>query len=451
MNIAIGIIAGGGLLLLLWYSGGHPARWLFLFLAAVLLLPPLPLPLGDSGPHAALLFAALGGAVGIARRREWRLRRTLLNTAMVCYLIALAASLIPALVVSGPRLAALSLVRIGLFAISLYVFLYLTQGPLRAKTGDEPAWIRFAAACVFIAALVAVLDFAFQFPPLTRYAYQVLRVDAGLVRRAQGFFYDASALGNLSAFFVLMPAALAVCRARIEGFPFQRWMLAAGTVAVALALLLSYSRGSLVNLLAALAALGLLHRDRIRWRLVIPAALVLGTLAGIASYTLLGDFGWAYWGRLAETVRGALAGRGHVLSGRLDTWSYLLEVLRDRPWLLAFGLGYKTLPYTPYLPRPAVADNMFLGMTLEAGLLGLAALLLLLFAILRESKRAARRPEPLTAFLGTWSFCFWVGQLFQMLTADLLTYWRVLPVYMLVLALAVRSRPSVSHNEPAVS
>jgi len=36
-------------------------------------------------------------------------------------------------------------------------------------------------------------------------------------------------------------------------------------------------------------------------------------------------------------------------------------------------------------------------------------------------------------------FCFWVGQAFQMLSADLLTYWRVLPVYLLVLAWAVRA------------
>jgi hypothetical protein len=36
--------------------------------------------------------------------------------------------------------------------------------------------------------------------------------------------------------------------------------------------------------------------------------------------------------------------------------------------------------------------------------------------------------------------CFWAGQIVQMFSADLLTYWRVLPVYMCVLALAVRRR-----------
>ena len=33
-------------------------------------------------------------------------------------------------------------------------------------------------------------------------------------------------------------------------------------------------------------------------------------------------------------------------------------------------------------------------------------------------------------------FCFWAGQAVQMFSADLLTYWRVLPVYLFVLALA---------------
>ena len=36
-------------------------------------------------------------------------------------------------------------------------------------------------------------------------------------------------------------------------------------------------------------------------------------------------------------------------------------------------------------------------------------------------------------------FCFWLGECFQMLSADMLTYWRVLPVYFLVLAWAVAS------------
>jgi hypothetical protein len=37
-----------------------------------------------------------------------------------------------------------------------------------------------------------------------------------------------------------------------------------------------------------------------------------------------------------------------------------------------------------------------------------------------------------------WIFCFWMGELVQMLSGDLITYWRVLPIYFWILAIAVR-------------
>ncbi len=57
-------------------------------------------------------------------------------------------------------------------------------------------------------------------------------------------------------------------------------------------------------------------------------------------------------------------------------------------------------------------------------------------AILRRSYRAAHSTDDLRSFCGLWILCFWSGQAVQMLSADLLTYWRILPVYFFVLALA---------------
>src|ERR1019366_7487110 len=56
----------------LWWTWQNPARWLALFFGAALLLPPLPIPLGDSGPHPALLFAAMGLLAGVLWLAEWR-------------------------------------------------------------------------------------------------------------------------------------------------------------------------------------------------------------------------------------------------------------------------------------------------------------------------------------------------------------------------------------------
>src|ERR1700693_724437 len=52
---------------LLWWTLYKPARWLALFFAAPLLLPPLPIPIGDSGPHPCLIFAGLGLFAGWLR------------------------------------------------------------------------------------------------------------------------------------------------------------------------------------------------------------------------------------------------------------------------------------------------------------------------------------------------------------------------------------------------
>jgi hypothetical protein len=62
------------------------------------------------------------------------------------------------------------------------------------------------------------------------------------------------------------------------------------------------------------------------------------------------------------------------------------------------------------------------------------------FAILRAGYVAARDSDPKKSFYGAWIFCFWLAESVQMLSADLLTFWRVLPVYFWVLAMAVRRR-----------
>src|SRR5271157_2629283 len=49
----------------LWWSLQSPARWLALFFGAALLMPPLPIAIGDSGPHPSFVFAALGLLAGV--------------------------------------------------------------------------------------------------------------------------------------------------------------------------------------------------------------------------------------------------------------------------------------------------------------------------------------------------------------------------------------------------
>src|ERR1700730_14265285 len=50
-----------------WTFAGPTDRWIMLFLCAAVLLPPLPIALGDSGPHPCLVIGALGALAGLLR------------------------------------------------------------------------------------------------------------------------------------------------------------------------------------------------------------------------------------------------------------------------------------------------------------------------------------------------------------------------------------------------
>src|SRR5262245_25868895 len=129
---------------MLWHAEG----WVIAFLLAALLLPPLPLPWGDSGVHPALIFAVLGLWSGALRLPEWRTRLNLVALALCSLFAALLLSLPWALFYSGPAIAAGSLARTGLFAISVYLFFYLAWGPGREIAPERILRLLFWAGLV---------------------------------------------------------------------------------------------------------------------------------------------------------------------------------------------------------------------------------------------------------------------------------------------------------------
>jgi O-Antigen ligase len=412
-----------------------PGRWLWCFFFAALLLPPLPFALGDSGPHVAVALAALGLVAGALWLPEWRITRSLLPFAMAVFFLLLLASAALAAFYSGVNIAAGSLVRVLLFGISLYVFCYSAYGPLEARSLDWSSVRRLYWFGV-LSALFACVDFYYQFPAPAGYGPQFIWLDSGVYRRAQGFFYEASTLGNLCAFFLIM-IAVTLLRGRRGERPLSRWALWLGAPVLFAALLLSYSRASLLNLFVALAALLCLERARIRiGRLAAIGASCLAA-GSLAAWQLFPEASWGYWLRLSHS-QFFFTEPESVLSGRVASWRAIASFLATHPWHAILGIGYKTLPYSDFIGRKIVADNMYLSLLTETGIVGLAAFLLLNFAILRTAWRAQRCDNARASFFGTWIFCFWIGQLFQMLSGDLFTYWRVLPVYFWVLAMAAR-------------
>jgi hypothetical protein len=461
-----------------------------------LLAPPLPVAFGNSGPHPALAIAFLGAAVGLIRLREWRFERTLLSGALVLFFAILAISIAPAAIYSGTDLALESLVRVGLAGISAYVFFYVSAGPGRIPTltggvggqgsagiiptltggvgegaGPGRGWLRGENVArgsqgladpphegrwarliptltgrvggqgsvpleliywiAVASAAFAILDFYYQFPAPAGFGPQFIWLDTGVYRRAQGLFYEASTLGNVCAFFLVMVAVAIVKRIG------SRVALLAGGAILMTALILSYSRSCLVNLGVALGALLVLERRRISLRAVALAGATAAAVVGILTQ-FFPAYAELYWTRLSGSVDLALESNAHLLSGRLESWQTLLRFLAEHPWHALLGVGYKTLPYSSFTGQPIVADNMYLSILVETGVFGLAALILLNFAILRAGYRASRSLDTGRSFYGTWIVCFWAGQAVQMFSADLLTFWRVLPVYFWVLAMAVR-------------
>lgn len=413
-----------------WWTLARPNRWIGAFIGAAVLLPPLPVALGNTGPHTALLFAALGIFAGALYLRRWRINFGGLEIAFLCLLGALVASVALAAIYSGPDIAAQSLARVLLFAIGVYLFFYAAY----VSTGAPRVKLLFWAAAA--SAAIACVDFYYQLPAPAGFSPQFVWLPTGMYRRAQGIFYEAGTLGNFCTFFLVMIAVAWTRPAKQR--PVSRVALFTGGALFSAALIFSYSRASILNLAAALAALAWLHRAHIPWRRVIPLLGVSIASAAVAGYYFLPAFWDAFWFRLSGSALYFFDYTDAIFSGRFESWRVLVRFLAEHPWHAILGVGYKTLPYSDYIGQTVIADNMYLSMLVETGIVGLTALVAFNFAVLRTAARAARSSRPAAVFFGTWMFCFWVGQAFQMLSADLLTYWRVMPVYFLVLAWAVR-------------
>ncbi|MGC4054079.1 MAG: O-antigen ligase family protein [Paludibaculum sp.] len=421
--------AAAGVLLLipgLWFVLLKPDRWLSLFFAACLLAPPLPVAAGNSGPHVALAVAGLGLLVGLLRAGEWHPVYHTVSTRLALLFAVLMGSVSFALLYSGVAVAAGSLARVCLFGIGCYVFVYTVWGPEQRQRRMTAQLFWFAAG----SALFACLDFYFQWPAPAGYGPQFIWLDSGVFRRAQGVFYEASTLGNLCVFFLTM-CAVALLRPR-EECPVPRLAIAGAIPLLATALVLSYSRASLVTLVVSVGTLCFLQRKGLplrRWSLIAAVSMTAG---GALAFFLFPEFVRGYLTRIALSAQFLFSSTNGVLSGRVDSWQRLIAFLMEHPWHLLFGVGYKTLPYSEVAGAPLIADNMYLSLLAETGCAGLFTFLALNLAILQAGWRAR------STFHGAWILSFWAGETVQMLSGDLLTYWRVMPIYLWVLAQAIR-------------
>ncbi len=387
----------------------------------------------------ATFAAAL--AVSWVRLRDWQLRPHPLLLASGAFALALLVTMPLAFYYSGPSIALQSVVRWALLCLSFFAMAWAAWGP-GAQRDISGILLSLLLAAAAISAGFAVLDFFFQFQPTVRSSEQYIYLPSGPQRRAQGVFYDASALGNFCAMMLVLVAAVGRdARARLR---IPRLLLWLPVAPLALALLLSFSRGAIINLAVALAVLAWLRRDALLTARALMAGTIIAVLAALSIGIFAADIAAMYALRLEYTALQFFENPNEVLSMRLDSWQVLWQVLIDHPVHLLFGIGYKTVPYTGYLPQPIVADNMYLSMLVEAGIPGLAALLLLCAAVLHAAARLERHADPAVVAMGSFLFAFWCGEMVQMISGDMLTFWRVTPAYFAVLGVALNrsSKPS---------
>ncbi len=216
---------------------------------------------------------------------------------------------------------------------------------------------------------------------LLRYPHPEGVIAAEGVRRARAFYGSPN---NLALYLGRM-LPIGVAMAWAGSTRPRRWIYGLGSVPIAGALLLTFSRGSwLLGIPAGLLALFMLRGGRQRWALGL-VALVL--LVGLLSLTPL-----ARTERLTSLFQPT---EGTPLL-RLRLWQASLDMIRDHPWL-GVGLDNFLYYYGDYVRPGAEVDrwlshphNLVLDFWLRLGIGGLAILAVMGIGLVRKAWRAHR-------------------------------------------------------------
>jgi O-antigen ligase len=183
---------------------------------------------------------------------------------------------------------------------------------------------------------------------------------------------------NVFAASLLLPLSIAFgevlsCRGRL-----RRMFMLGATGAIAFAVFLTMSRGALLSLLA--MAFVFFRRLRLNWRMFIPVGIAAATLLAVPNL---------FFHRFEE----AAATRG---AGRLDIWEAGLRAL-GHYGVTGAGLENFGDAYTQYAGSATffrgfgrAAHNIYLGTSVELGILGIVLLLAAIVSHLRSVQRLQR-------------------------------------------------------------
>ncbi len=432
--IAVGAILASCAILL-----GSLRTWPYLYVAAVVAIPPFyPTVLGGNTPvYVSNVFFLAGCLVVLVRYRDFQPRLDPIAKAGAIFLGALALSLPFGFWISGTPEGSDSCLRFFLLLQPFFAYYWIGGLKPGGHKDSLPFLVKFLLGLGAVAAIYGIIDFYSPIPIPHPFADQYIYLGGRMIRRAQGMLYEASSFGNLSAFFLSLTLVLLVSLWKELSITSKGTLyLMAGVFTTAL--FLSYSRGSWANLFVTVTVFLILqqkHPLRLAAATILVVAGFVFVVYQISPLVVLNFFDWRMGSLLEFWSDPNLA-----TSGRWENWSRLVTFFADHPWYLIFGIGYKTLPHTSLFGKALIADNGFMSLTFEAGVFGLAALLRLNRAVFGSMYKASLQEGSRRGICAGFMFAFWCGEMVQMMTGDIFTYWRNMVVFFAVMAVVQEAR-----------
>lgn len=264
-----------------------------------------------------------------------------------------------------------------------------------ARICREPHHLLAVSLGAVAGLLLAAIHGIVQHATGTFYGTGGALIDGQVVGRIYGAFGHPNSYAGYLALLIPLGIGLAVTR----GVPGHA-RLAGGAAAVVAVypLLLTYTRGALIALIVG----GIVWLVVVRPRAALPAALIVGLLLIFAA---------------PPAVQDRLRDRNATDVGlRTDLWASALQIYAERPILGSgpnnFALAYGALPsvqatgaqrrllHQGQLLLPPHANNLYLTMLAETGIVGAAALVFLLGAALAVARAATHVRDPIGRAVG---------------------------------------------------
>ncbi len=259
--------------------------------------------------------------------------------------------------------------------VKLYLLARVVAGSVNTRSMVRDL-ILASVLALFIQAVISVLQYAFGFD------LGGLGFTVGDLRRVSGTVGWPNTFGAYIAAVVCVPLALWMCGV---GGKFKNLILLVVCIIGFIPLLLTFSRGAWVGMLAAVITIAFLGR-RAKW---LSRGTITRLLMLVAVIAVIGVF---FFNQIAARfAEDTLAVRG-------DLNRVAFNMIEAQP-LLGIGLNtfvpvmrnYDTIGVTNYFAEPV--HNVFLLIAAESGLVGLGLFLLLIALIFAEGLRAIQTQD----------------------------------------------------------